>query len=208
MSFEQFFQARFVSYAKEVKDGLSHSSVNKYIKTKEDGSLVWVEDGQEVEINFSEFAKFLLARRHETLKGKIREELPGMPVRISFNPNKSKPVEVDRARAVIVNAIISNGMMAKVGASKIAIKTMFAKALADGGLTYNVGGAKIYDEVDHTGGKSTDDTIYEVTKEEMADTQVWTIRVYDKAQGLKGRPLYEITMEYDPSLVRDSGMSM
>ena len=210
ISFEEYFNANFVNYLKEVKASLASSELNKYVKVDEGGKLVWVDKEGSVDISFSDFARYLMARRHELLKGKLKEELPDTKARIRFNPNKSAPEQVDRARATIVNAIISRGMIDGVGKKSVEVRSFFKKALSNADLKYDLGGAKVSDQtVAPTEGAPKDptkDTKYEVIKEE--GKQVWTIRVYGKDQDMSKTPLYEITMDYNPELAMDSGMRM
>ena len=204
ISFEDYFNANFINYLKEVKESLASSELNKYVK-EEGGKLMWVDKEGTVEISFNDFARYLMARRHELLKGKLREELPDNKARIRFNPNKKAPEQVDRARATIVNAIISRSMIDGVGKKSVGVRSFFKQALTDAGLKYDLGGAK----VSATHGTPKDpstSTKYEVIKEE--GRQVWIIRVYGKDQDMSKAPLYEITMDYNPELAMDSGMSM
>ena len=207
-TFEQYFNEHFIEYLKRAKD-LASSDLNKYVKVGEDGKLLWVEKGEEVEVNFSDFARYLMARKHELLKNRMKQEIPGGTGRIRFNPNKRNPEQVDRARATIVNAIISKGMIDGVGKKTVEVRSFFKQALSDAGLDYNVGSAKVTDQEVSTTGAPSDpskDTRYEVIKEE--GRQVWTIRVYAKDADMSKAPLYEITMDYNPELVHDSGMHM
>ena len=210
MSFEDYFNANFINYLKEVKESLASSELNKYIKVDEGGKLMWVDKEGTVDISFNDFARYLMARRHELLKGRLKEELPDNKARIKFNPNKNAPEQVDRARATIVNAIISRSMIDGVGKKSVEVRSFFKQALTDAGLKYDLGGAKVSDQtVAATEGAPKDpskDTKYEVIKEE--GRQVWTIRVYGKDQDMSKAPLYEITMNYNPELAMDSGMRM
>ncbi len=195
ISFEQYFQVEFIKFVAEFKKKASSGKFDN-LDVNEEGHLVWKEKGIEIEVDFRDFARVLIEERREIIKSKIQADFDSKgkaKATLRFNTKNKEPEHVDTAKAIVVNAVISNEMFEITPEGKRQIKRAFIDKVVDSGLQLSAGGKNLTSA-------ETEAFIFETSKVEGEQTVV--IDVKDPS----GKLLCQIQVQLNPEVVRKMGM--